>query len=75
MRKKPKHIIRTSTPAYRFASAKANETIARKKGIARAPSKLPTSLGELQAAFDDHVYNSPGNAGHDLAELFEKEKP
>ena len=49
MAKKPKHVIRTSTPAYRFASAKAADATNKKRGIERTPSKLPTSLDELLA--------------------------
>lgn len=45
----PKHVIRTKTLAYRFGSMKAADTQQRKRGTARTPSKLPTSLDDLNA--------------------------
>jgi hypothetical protein len=45
----PKHVIRTSIPAYRFGSMKAADAQQKKRGTARTPSKLPTSLDDLNA--------------------------
>lgn len=78
--KKPKHAIRTSVTAYRFASMRANETIQKKNGRQRTPSKLPTSVDELRAKladeFDDLVYRSvqPGANGDAFARAFEGKK-
>jgi hypothetical protein len=46
---KPKHVIRTKTPGYFFGSGKAADAQQKRRGTTRLPSKLPTSLDDLQA--------------------------
>lgn len=49
MKTKPKHAIRTVIVAYRFGSMRAGQSLQEKRGTARKPAKLPTSLDELHA--------------------------